>query len=95
MAVCELHDGMVERIQRCEADIKLLQNQDNDINVRQARMETKLDYITKEVQALIIRIDIIIAQPGKRWENVITILVTSGIVGLITFFFSRGGQIVG
>lgn len=89
--ICEMSEACSKRFDRCEADIKLLQNQDNDMNGRQIRMETKLDYMTSEIQKLAVKIDTIIEQPGKRWDMIVVALVISVITGLGTAFFLRGG----
>lgn len=90
-----MNDICSKRFDKCEAELKQLQNQDNDLNVRQVRMETKLDYMTVEIQKLSIKIDTIIEQPGKRWDMIVVALVIAAITGLVTFFFARGGHVVG
>lgn len=103
MESCQLHESLIKRIESCESEIKSLQTTGNDLNARQVRAETKLDYITDQIKTLTDqiktlsdKIDKILEKPGKRYESIMTTITTSlaiaAITGLATAFFMRGGH---
>ena len=92
-----MNETCLKRFERNEADIEKLKSQDGDLNVRQARMEEKIDYTREEVRStrqelkdVSAKLDKIIGQPAKRWETIINAVVIAAIVGLGTAFFMKG-----
>jgi len=83
-------ESLSKRVSICEQDIRDLKTSDNDLNTRQVRVETKLDYITDQIKVIATKIDTILEQPSKRWDNVVTALAVAAITGLVTVFFMRG-----
>lgn len=87
MEHCQLHEGLTQRLDKCEADIKKLYEDNNSLYGRQIRVETKLDYITDQIKTMSDKIDKILEKPAKRYDSIITGLAIAAITGLATAFF--------
>jgi|GEM_PF-5217701 len=93
----ELHICNQEaRLVRIEEDIKTLQNSDKDNNknmsdMKQSHAETKI-YVTQIFESLKdikITLAAVTEKPAKRWEQVISTILTVAVTVAVTYFFTR------
>lgn len=76
------------RIDEAEANIKELQRDRNDSNIKFGKMETTLEYIKIAVDNLTKKVEEIASAPKKRWDLVINTIITVIIAALITAIMS-------
>lgn len=92
METCQMHDSLIKRIEQCESKISNLESNDSDLNARQVRVETKIDYLTDEIKKLSDKIDKILEKPSKRWDTVINTIIVAIASGAVAFLFAKGGH---
>ena len=86
MEQCPYHAELTRRIETCEMSIDQLYSKNNSLNEQQIRMDVKLDWVCKTLEELKVKIDALTQVPGKRWEAVVTTIITviaSGVAGAI------------
>jgi hypothetical protein len=88
--VCQLHPDYGKRLEQCESDIRMLHVRGNETVTNQARVDVKLDYLTKMVEELKDKIDKIAERPVQRWDA----LVNAAIAGILSILLSGGITLV-
>ena len=76
------------RLSALEADMKQLQ----DLTISVNRMAVSLETMTKELARQGLKIDAIEAEPGKKWEQAVSIVISVVITAVATFFLARMGM---
>lgn len=85
-------DSIVQRLCKLEHDVSELFKRTNVSNVWQAKYGEKIDTIEKNVEKLTKLVEKLTEAPGKRWESIITVIITAIVTGVIAFFM---GKIIG
>jgi len=62
--------------------LEKLETNTNDLEV----IRMQISQLTASVEKLIAKIDLILDKPSKRWELIVTSLITSGVTLLIGYF---------
>lgn len=78
------HHG--ERLDNLESNTKVLTDMATSLAVMAKEQKT----LTKKVDAVITKVDVLEAAPGKRWDTLITALI-GAIVGIFVGFMLKGG----
>jgi predicted nuclease with TOPRIM domain len=84
METYQLHTEIIKRVEKCETDIRELQNKDNKLTIQQAQVDIKLDYIKSAIEKLGVEVSKIAEQPAKRWDT----LINAAIAGAISLILS-------
>lgn len=78
------HHG--ERLDNLEKNTKVLQDMATSLAVMTKDQKT----LTNKVDAVIAKVDVLEARPGKRWDTLVTALI-SAVVGIVVGFLLKGG----
>lgn len=76
------------RLSALEADMKQLQ----DLTISVNRMAVSLETMTQELTRQGLKLDAIEAEPGKKWEQAVSIVISVVITAVATFFLARMGM---
>ena len=76
------------RLSALEADMKQLQ----DLTISVNRMAVSLETMTKELAKQGQKLEAIEAEPGKKWEQAVSIVISVVITAVATFFLARMGM---
>lgn len=86
-----------ESVEREIVELKLkIRDVECRLNVNERQIDvttTKLDYVIDTLKQLSIKIDELTTKPQRRWDMLITVLITSivsGLVGILLTIFTRG-----
>jgi hypothetical protein len=84
----EININQNRRITALEADMKQLQ----DLTISVNRMAVSLETMTKELSKQGQKLEAIEAEPGKKWEQAVSIVISVVITAVATFFLARMGM---
>lgn len=76
------------RLSALEADMKQLQ----DLTISVNRMAVSLETMAKELAKQGQKLEAIEAEPGKKWEQAVSIVISVVITAVATFFLTRMGM---
>jgi len=73
------YEALEKRIDKCEQEIHDLKGNSNKLELQQAKMDTKLDYITEMVKDLKTGVANLAEKPGRRWDTLTNAFITAAI----------------
>ncbi len=76
------------RLSALEADMKQLQ----DLTISVNRMAVSLETMAKELAKQGQKLEAIEAEPGQKWEQAVSIVISVVITAVATFFLARMGM---
>lgn len=83
-------DGLINRIEKCEEDIKTLYSRTNRIDKTQAEVTTKLDNVLVELGKVREAIDALKGRPGKMWDKLIYAIIGAAAAALVSIIVNGG-----
>lgn len=83
-------DGLVNRIAKCEEDIKTLYSRTNKAEISQARITEKLDNVLIELGKVREAIDTLKTRPAKMWDKLIYGIIGAVAAALVSIIINGG-----
>ena len=83
-------DGLVNRIAKCEEDIKTLYSRTNKAEINQAIITEKLDNVLIELGKVREAIDALKARPSKMWDKLIYGIIGAAAAALVSIIINGG-----
>ena len=83
-------DGLVNRIAKCEEDIKTLYSRTNKAEISQARITEKLDNVLIELGKVREAIDTLKTRPSKMWDKLIYGIIGAAAAALVSIIINGG-----
>ena len=83
-------DAVIERLKKCEEDIKILYNKVNKSEVREKEIATKLDNVLLELGRVRESVDDLKARPGTFWNKFLYAIIGAGATALVTYLITGG-----
>lgn len=83
-------DGLVNRIAKCEEDIKTLYSRTNKAEINQARITEKLDNVLIELGKVREAIDTLKTRPAKMWDKLIYGIIGAVAAALVSIIINGG-----
>lgn len=87
---------ILDRILKLEKDVETLFKDRNTTNDRLTRIETKLEFLSdgmedlkNSIKELQISVQNLKTEPVKRWDSVVTAMITAIVAGVIAFFIGK------
>jgi len=76
-------DFLVDKVEKLEIRINSLENNYSGVNEKLENITSFITDIKSNIKELLAKIDEIKEKPGKRWDLIITVLITSAVNFLV------------
>lgn len=94
---CELHSELIKQQDEQRQRIESLADRVTALEKESARYDEKIDRIFADIDAIKallskieLRIEELASKPSKRWEQVVSVLISGGVGAFVAWIISRG-----
>lgn len=87
--MCEQHSEIVTRVTQLEASVKELYLRMTTREIDAGKVDEKLNNIKATLDNLVIKVGELADNPAKRWNTLITTLITGLAMGILGFLLSK------
>ena len=74
------------RVATCEKDIKEVQKRQSEVEIEQAKINTKLDNMLVTLGELKKSVELIASRPTQWWDKLVSAIIGAAAAGVIAYF---------
>ena len=86
---CGQHSEIVNRVTQLETSVKELFLRMNSREIDAGKVDEKLNNIKTTLDNLVIKVTELADNPGKRWNTLVTTVITGITTGILGFLLSK------
>lgn len=86
---CDQHSEIVNRVTQLETSVKELYLRMTSREIDAGKVDEKLNNIKTTLDNLVIKVTELADNPGKRWNTLVTTVITGITTGILGFLLSK------
>lgn len=86
---CLQHAALVQEMEGLKKDVETLKTKQVIMSESHVETKVKLDTVITTLNGLVNDVKNLAALPGKRWDAIVTTIITSGVVGILSFMAGK------